>query len=215
MSDHGHRPWVNRLLELTGIHALVEHHHREQLRRESQHVDDDVSANWRTFLHESRFSYEFPLLVGLLAFTSAATGLYPYGPVLVAAVILAPGRWRATYIASCLGAAAGATVLTLLIQTIGDQLIAVYFPDLQQSVQWLDAERWIASYGVASLIAIAALPLPQIPALLILALAKTPPLVVGLAIFAGKICKYGAYIAAVKLILASLPRGLRRDLPHD
>lgn len=189
------------LLERSGLKAMIERHHRGQAQGQ---------RGWRGVLHGSRLSLAYPLLVAVLALVSAGTGLYPYGPVLVAAVLIAPERWRSTYLAASIGAATGATLLAQAVQWVGSQLIAQYFPGLEHSPQWLSAEQWVSAYGSVALAVVAALPLPQIPPLLILALAQTPPLLIGLAIFVGKLCKYGAYILAVQLALRALRRGLHK-----
>jgi hypothetical protein len=123
----------------------------------------------------------------VLALISAGTALYPFGPVPVAAVVIAPERWRSTYFAACLGAATGATLLALTIQSVGGHLVAEYFPRLEHSDQWTRAEQWIEIHGAVALAAIAAMPVPQMPPLLILALANTHPLLIGLAIVVGKL----------------------------
>lgn len=206
MSDFLQRRWVAALLQRSGLHALVERYHHEH---EQHHAHPRWS--WRAILHGSRLSLAYPALVALLAVVSAGTGLYPYGPVLVAAVVFAPERWRSTYLAACLGAATGATLLTLTVQSLGgQQLIAQYFPGLEQSTQWKLAQRWVEAYGSIALAVIAALPVPEIPPLLILALAKTPPPLIWLAIFCGKLFKYGTYIFLVRLILKAIRLGLRK-----
>lgn len=211
MSDFLHRRWVAALLERSGLHALVERHHREH---EQHHAHPRWS--WRAVLHGSRLSFAYPALVALLAVISAGTGLYPYGPVLAVAVVFAPERWRSTYLAACLGAATGATLLALMVQSlVGQHLIAQYFPDLEYSPQWRLAQQWVAAYGSIALAVIAALPLPEIPPLLILALAKTPPPLIGLAIFCGKLCKYGIYIFIVRLILKAIRLGLHKASPPE
>lgn len=166
-------------------------------------------------LHGSRLSLAFPALVALLAVISAGTGLYPYGPVLAAAVVFAPERWRSTYLAACLGAATGATLLTLTVQSLGAHLIAQYFPGLELSPQWMLTQQWVEAYGSIALAVIAALPVPEIPPLLILALAKTPPPLIGLAIFCGKLFKYGLYIFLVRLLLKALLLSLHKASPPE
>ena len=210
MSDFLHRPRVVALLERSGLHSLVERYHREH----EQHRTH-ARWSWRAVLHGSRLSLAYPALVGLLAVISAGTGLYPYGPVLVAAVVFAPERWRSTYLAACLGAATGATLLTLAVQSVGGHLIAQYFPGLEFSPQWKPAQQWIEAYGSFALAVIAALPVPEIPPLLIVALAKTPPPLVALAIFCGKLCKYGTYIFLVRLLLKAIRLGLHKVSPPE
>ena len=93
---------------------------------------------------------------------------------------------------------------------MGAHLIAEYFPGLEHSGKWIRAEKWVQAYGAWGLAAIAALPLPQLPPLLILTLAKTPTSLIGLAILAGKLVKYGFYVLSVRLILTAIHKGLHR-----
>jgi len=211
MSNFPHRPWLAAFLDRSGLRTLVERYHREH-----EHQASALPRrNWRGFLHSMRLSPAYPALVGVLALISAGTGLYPFGPVLVAAVVIAPERWRSTYLAACVGAATGATLLALTIQFVGGHLVTEYFPGLEHSEQWTRAEQWIKAYGAVALAAIAAMPVPQMPALLILALANTHPLLIGLAIVVGKLCKYGAYALSAKVILNAIRRGLQKASPAE
>ena len=191
------------LLERSGLRALVERYHQHQ-----QQPHDRL--NWKSVLHGSRLSLAYPALVFLLALVSAGTGFYPYGPVLAAAVVFAPERWRAIYLSASLGAATGALLLTLAVQSLGGPLLGQYLPELQLSPQWTRLEQWIAAHGSLALALIAALPVPEIPPLLLLALAKTPPPQIWLAIFCGKLCKYGVYIFLVRLLLKAIHLGLHQ-----
>ncbi len=211
MSGFHQRPRVAALLRASGVHSLVERYQREH---EQRQADPRPGSGWAAVLHGSRLSLVYPGLVALLAVISASSGLYPFGPVLVAAVVFAPERWRSTYLAACLGSAGGAALLAQTVQYLGGDLVAQYFPGLDHSAEWMAAERWVTTHGPVALAGIAALPLPQIPPLLILALAGTPPTLIGLAIFAGKLCKYGVYILIVQLLLKAIRLGLHK-LPQQ
>ncbi|RWA51430.1 hypothetical protein AU476_22560 [Cupriavidus sp. UYMSc13B] len=73
-----------------------------------------------------------------------------------------------------------------------------YLPELSRSPKWVTIARLTEDYGLPALLAIAASPLPQTPALVIVALAQLSPLAVFASIFSGKLAKYGffAWIAA-------------------
>jgi membrane protein YqaA with SNARE-associated domain len=94
---------------------------------------------------------------------------------------------------------------------VGGHLIAEYFPGLEHSARWMRAEKWVLSYGAWGLAAIAALPVPQLPPLLILALAKTPTSLIGVAVLAGKLLKYGAYVLGVRLVLKAIHTGMHKS----
>ena len=191
------------------MHAVVARYRHERERHHST-SGQNVQFGWSTVLHGLQLSPLYPVLVALLALVSAGTGLYPYGPVLAAFVVFAPERWRSIYLAACLGSAAGSMILAHTVQIVGGHLIADYFPGLEHSGRWMRAEKWVLAYGAWGLAAIAALPLPQLPPLLILALAKTPTWLIGLAILAGKLLKYGFYVLSVQLILKAIQKGLHR-----
>ncbi len=205
--------WLAAILRRSGLHAAVERYRRE---REQQLSAPDQRSRfaWSAVLHGLSSSPLYPVLVAVLALVSAATGLYPFGPVLAAFVVFAPERWRAIYLAACLGSTAGSMILAQAVQSVGGHLIAEYFPGLEHSGKWLRAEQWVHAYGAWGLAAIAALPLPQLPPLLILALAKTPTPLIGLAILAGKLLKYGAYVLSVRMILKAIRKGLQKS-PKD
>ena len=153
----------------------------------------------------------FPVIVGLMAVVSAATGLYPFLPVLIAAVAIAPSRWRAIYLASVLGAATGAGLLASAIQLLGNELLARGFVRVGTLPHWLEAGQLVRSYGDYALAMVAALPVPQMPVLIVLALAKTSPWAVAAAVLVGKLAKYGVYIFGTELLFKAVRRGLRKD----
>ncbi|MBK7901422.1 MAG: hypothetical protein KA603_04270 [Azonexus sp.] len=191
--------WVHRAAEASGIAALVAHFHRHG-RQEGE------ASRLGKMLYRARHSRAYPLAVALLAAVSAATGLYPYGPVIIAAVVFAPERWRSSYLAACVGAALGGMVTALLVETLGLGLVDSVFPGARAHEFWERSAYWIEQHGPLALAAIAALPLPQMPALLVSALGDLNPLAIGAALFAGKLVKYGAYILATRVVLAALHR---------
>lgn len=201
MGDFFAGRWLHALLARSGLRALVERTQRElELHEQAQHT----LRHWKAVLLRARLSAWYPAVVALLAVISAGTGMYPYSPVLVAAVVFAPWRWRVIYFAAAIGAASGAGLLAVTLQNLGDQTIASAFAHLDRSAQWATAQRWIEAYGSYALALIAALPVPEMPALLTLILAKTPAWAIWLAVLAGKLVKYGIYILAVQLLLRAV-----------
>jgi membrane protein YqaA with SNARE-associated domain len=165
-----------------------------------------VLRGWKAVLRAARNRKGLPVLVAAMAAVSSGTGLYPFMPVLVTAVAFAPSRWRAIYVAAVLGAAAGAGLLALAIQAAGEDLASIGIPRIGELPQWLEAEPLIRAYGDYALAMVAALPVPQIPVLLALALAHASPWSIAAAVLVGKAIKYGAYIAGTELIVAALRR---------
>lgn len=153
-----------------------------------------------------RHSPAYPLGVGVLAVISAGTSLYPFGPVIVAATVFAPGRWRAIVVAAALGATLGATGLTLTVRGLGLELAEAWFPAVRDSGLGERSAYWLARHGGLALGAIAALPVPQLPAIVLAGLSDMHPGTVALALLLGKLVKYVIYVRAVVLLL----RGMRR-----
>ena len=135
----------------------------------------------------------YPVLVGAIALGLTVSMSVPFGGVLAVAVLLAATRWRAIVLCSSLGSSIGALVIYLMFHHLGwSQFIAAY-PEIAKSNAWRDAARWIEQYGSFALFAISALPLPQTPALIFAGIYRMPMPEVWLAIFLGKLIKYGIY----------------------
>jgi len=206
MSHLPQRGWLHRFAARCGIErlALHLHHHRdtpEKLNRGSR------------MLFRIRHSAWYPAAIFLMAMISAGTGLYPVGPPLVAATVFAPQRWRAIYLFAALGAATGAMLCATLVQTSGISLIDTMFPDIRQHDWWEKSRYWIDLHGPIALAVIAGLPVPEMPALLLTALAEVPPPAIWAAIFCGKLFKYGIYIAATVAVVTAIHRHHGNTLP--
>lgn len=160
---------------------------------------------WLRFLAGARNSSSYPIVVGILAAVSAGSGLYPFGPVLAAAIVIAPKRWRQIYVASCLGATAGVLVFAWSVEFYGIPLVDSMFPEIEQRPDWLRYSHWISRYGWIALLTFSALPVPQMPVLLLSALSHISLAKIAVAILIGKVIKYGIYeivvLAALKAIM--------------
>jgi membrane protein YqaA with SNARE-associated domain len=130
-------------------------------------------------------------VAGLLALGLTLSMTVPVTSALVPAVLLGPRRWRGIVILSSAGSAIGATVLVIAFHHLGWQQIYAAFPEFAHSARWQHVAHWTAAYGVFALFAVAALPLPQTPALILCAISRLPEVEVMLAILAGKLIKYG------------------------
>ena len=148
---------------------------------------------WARMLSRARSSRIYPFVVALLAAVSAGTGLYPFGPVLIAAIVIAPQRWWHIYFASCLGATLGVLVFAGAVEFYGLPVVESMFPGIEQRTDWLRYTLWISRYGWIALLAFAALPVPQMPVLLLSALSHISLAKIAIAIFIGKLIKYGIY----------------------
>jgi len=135
----------------------------------------------------------YPAVVCVAAFGATLSMMLPFATVLVASVLAAPKRWRAVAIWSSVGTALGGLVLYLVFHHLGWLQFAERYPEIAASRAWLQASAWLSEWGLYSLFAIAALPLPQTPAVAFAALASLSPFGVFAALLLGKLAKYGLY----------------------
>lgn len=138
-------------------------------------------------------SRAFPLVVGAVALASTLSMSVPFAGLLVGSVLLAHRRWLAIAVASSLGAAIGAALLYLVFHHLGWNRFFESYPEIVSSAAWRDATTWLTDHGVASLLVIAALPLPLTPALIFAAISRLPVAEVIFALWAGKLAKYLIY----------------------
>lgn len=167
--------------------------------------------HWHRVLLAAREWKSYPLVVGLLAVVSSGTALFPFMPVLIAAIALAPARWPIIYLASVLGSATGAGLLATAVQTVDDGSLAAGVQWIGTAEGWLETRTLIRDYGDYAMAIIAALPVPQVPVLVALALAKTSPLTIAGAVLVGKTVKYGVYVLGTEAVIG-LVRRVRRAL---
>lgn len=135
----------------------------------------------------------FPVVVAGVATAATVSMSVPFAGLLVAAVLMAPRRWFAIALWSSLGAALGGSILYLVFHHLGWARLFEAYPDMVRSAAWKDATRWLSIYGAASLLVIAALPLPMTPALMFAAISRLPVVEVVLALWIGKLAKYLVY----------------------
>jgi membrane protein YqaA with SNARE-associated domain len=135
----------------------------------------------------------YPLVIGFIALVLTVSMTIPFASILIGAVLLRRDRWKEIVVVSSLGSATGGLILYLSFHYLGWIQIAAAYPDLMQSKAWSDATRWVTAYGIWALLGIAAMPMPQTPALIFTAMSRLPISEVFLALFFGKLLKYGVY----------------------
>jgi membrane protein YqaA with SNARE-associated domain len=145
-----------------------------------------------------RASLWYAPAVGLMAFAATASMSVPVTTILIIAVLLDARRWRWSWLAASLGSAVGAAFLVVGFYQLGWAQIYTLFPDFAAAESWQRITRWVQDYGVVALAWIAALPLPQTPALVLCGVSKLPISGVFLAVLLGKLVKYAvvAWLAA-------------------
>ena len=137
--------------------------------------------------------HAYLLLVASTAFLITVSMTIPFSSILIGAVLFRRDQWQQIVLTSSFGSAAGGLVLFWVFYHLGWSQIAAAYPDLVQSKMWSDAVQWISAYGSWALFAIAAMPLPHTPALIFTAMLPLPASHVFLALFVGKLLKYGIY----------------------
>jgi len=104
-------------------------------------------------------------MVGVVALILTVSMTVPFASILIGAILLRRDYWREIVLLSSLGSATGGVVLYLIFHHWGWTQLADGYPELVQSKAWSDATTWVSVYGTWALLAIAATPLPQTPAL--------------------------------------------------
>jgi membrane protein YqaA with SNARE-associated domain len=150
------------------------------------HIPDWV----RKILDHSAGHRYYALVVALIAFVSTATFAFPFVIVLIPAVLLAPRRWLVLGLLTGLSSGLGGAVLSEVFQFMGRELVIARFPELAASEHWHMVSDWLQHYGLLALAIVAASPVPQTPAVLVVSLANPSALGVLLAIGVGKTVKY-------------------------
>lgn len=133
----------------------------------------------------------FLVTCALLAFASTATASFPVTAVVLPATLLAPTRWRAITLCCALGSASAATLLVSGFHHLGWSALYERFPEMLTHPQWRRVMDWAERYDLAALFAIAISPLPQTPALVFFGATRHDYAGVALAMFGGKLVKYG------------------------
>jgi membrane protein YqaA with SNARE-associated domain len=147
----------------------------------------------QVYLQEAMPDRTYLFTVGIIAFLITLSMTIPFSSILIGAVILRHARWKEIVLISSLGSATGGLILYFTFYYLGWSQVAAAYPDLMQSKLWSDATHWVAAYGCWALLGIAAMPLPQTPALIFTALLPLPASEVFSALFLGKLMKYGVY----------------------
>jgi membrane protein YqaA with SNARE-associated domain len=153
----------------------------------------------------------YPLAIGTTALILTVSMTIPFASILIGAVLLRRDRWKEIVVMSSLGSATGGLILYLSFHYLGWSQIAVAYPDLAQSKAWSDATRWVTAYGTWALLGIAAMPIPQTPALIFTAMSRLPISEVFFALFLGKLLKYGVY----GWLAAEFPSWFHRFAPTE
>ncbi len=144
----------------------------------------------KRFLHTTAHAPYYPLIVGLIAFVLTLTFSFPFGCVLIFAVLLAPKRWLVIGLVCGVASGVGGALLIQILHTLGYEFLLAKYPDFLPNQRWQFMQPWLEAYGLPALTIIAASPVPQTPFVFLYSLNN--PSIPGalLAISIGKSVKY-------------------------
>lgn len=137
----------------------------------------------------------FPALAALVAFGATASLWVPVVPLLVSMVVLRRDRWLSLAMWAVLGSAMAGTLFAYLAAVYAMPLVDSQLPQLTQGRHWHYFTEWVGRYGVLALTVVAASPLAQTPALLLVGMLGMPWPAVALSLTMGKAAKYCAVAA--------------------
>lgn len=156
---------------------------------------ENLARRWLAVLHASPL---YVPAVGVMALGATLSMSVPVTSFLIIAVLLDNRRWYWSWLAASLGSAIGGVMLVLGFYHLAWAQVYALFPDFATSPSWQRVTQWVSDYGVVALAWIAALPLPQTPALILCGISKMSLPGVFCAMLIGKLAKYGvvAWLAA-------------------
>ncbi len=151
----------------------------------------DRALDWvRRILRRSVNHRYYPLVLAAIAFVSTATFAFPFGAVLVPAVLLAPRKWFLIGLLAGVASGLGGAVLVEVFHFMGREVVLARYPQIVDNAHWQDISQWLQNYGLLALAVIAGSPIPQTPAVFFYSLSDPSTLGAMIAIGAGKTVKY-------------------------
>lgn len=100
-------------------------------------------------------------------------GVFPILGMMASSIFLAPKKWLSLSLWSAVGSWTGAWILAWLSQNLGLQFIESYFPVMLENSLWGWMQEFFLQYGIWLLFLVGLAPMPQQPAVIIVALAGT------------------------------------------
>jgi len=167
-----------------------------------------VTHRLKALLERVKHSPLLPALVGILAAVSSLSMSLPWETIVIPTILLVPQRWIGIWLSSTLGGSAGGAVLAYLFHAIGWSTLHAHFPQIATSHEWQNIAHWVEQYGFWALAAVAMLPLPETPAIIVASLSHQPVASLFLALLIGKFVKYGL----IAWLVAAFPRRFHEHL---
>lgn len=125
-------------------------------------------------------------------------GVFPILGMMASSIFLASKKWLSLSVWCALGSWVGACILAWLSQNLGLNFIEATFPAMLESTLWTWTQNFFLQYGVWLLFFVALAPMPQQPAVIIVALAGTPISEMAVVMLIAKLMKFGliGYLAS-------------------
>ena len=133
----------------------------------------------------------FPLWCGVVAFVATLSMTVPVVPLLSVLVVMGRRRWPWLVLSSVVGSATAGAFLVHVLGDYGSAFVAAQIPEIVATSHWRHTVSWISRYGMFALAFIAALPVAQSPALILVAVLGMPSSEVLASLLMGKAIKYG------------------------
>ena len=130
-------------------------------------------------------------VIGFLAGIDHFILVVPTDGLVVTSALLQPRRWLSLTTLASAGSTLGAFAMGALVRAYGEPFVRVLVGDASRLSTWRQAADWVHAYGSPALIAMAILPFPLQPAIIICVLAGLPLETLALWIFLGRLVKYG------------------------
>ncbi|MES2856979.1 MAG: hypothetical protein V4692_14015, partial [Bdellovibrionota bacterium] len=149
-----------------------------------------------------------------LAFADIFVVFLPTDGILISSSMLRPKKWLTLAFAITIGSTLASIALAIIVQRQGLPWVIETYPGIDQSQAWIWADSFFEKYGLLLVFAIGASPFFQQPSVILAALANTPVLHIGLALFTGRLMKYlvFSYVASHTPRLLSKLWGMKSEL---
>lgn len=135
----------------------------------------------------------YTYFVGFLTCINNFIFVLPSDAFLVSAVLVRPRSWLRVAIVASTGSALGGLALAALLEWNPDYVMRELLPSLYQSHAWARVEPYVNRYGAWAVGVVAALPFPQVPAVVIAALAGVPLHEIFLGCWLGRLPKWALF----------------------
>lgn len=116
--------------------------------------------------------------------------VFPILGMMASSIFLCHRKWFSLSLWSALGSWAGAWLLAWLAQNLGISFIENYFPEMLQTTLWAWMQSFFVQYGLWLLLLVGLAPMPQQPAVIIVALAGTSLVQIAVVLLLAKLIKF-------------------------